>query len=870
MSAQVMLAGERFAYTPNNTPLHTKNGGFGWAAAWTVQNNNVAVPGFHITLAAADSFLSGSAPFLLMGRKLDINTGGAFNSFLTAINGANFIGKPSTTTFWAISLMKKNTASDEVSAYLHNKTDTPFFHDGATHKVGVGYFGAASDSAGKKWWSLKVDNAVFRTNVQIQATQYAKLVLEIANSATNTTLKLRVDATGAAAPPAVLRTVTTNNFIFAYSAMSSYMGDATNIAQMDNIKFATTYSKVIAFASPPPPPPVPTADCKATEIESIRMATCGQSDGSFNVQSNVLGALVSMKNSVTNAVILTSGGLSSAPPPVNFNNLAPGTYALSVISIASNCKDVYKIRIRQDSTTCPTFNANNVLSNDVGVNLNEVVDYDRERAFKNHFKNNRGWQTFTNPANIFNSPGTIGSFTFDVNGYPNEVPKGTNKLFTVVSTNGAFEVGTQYVLKYDGVGDVRMGGVVNNVVSTPNRITFTPTQADAIWVELHASSLGNTVKNIRITRLAAENDNLVTSPFEPDFLAAIAPFKALRFMDWQGTNGSLAVQPTNRTLVDFYSYNTEQMRTGSVVINTPAIRSYGVPWEIMAQLCKTAQKDAWVCVPHNATNAYITAMANSFKTSFAGTTLKVYVEFSNEVWNGQFAQQNAVFNNASIVLPTGANTGAAFTVGIRKYAIRAVQAFNLWHSAWGADKARVIRVLGTQNLNIGVTTQLLTVVKQTEYDAISPSFYFFLRNPNDPFAPAATPVLTSTSSAADIITHANNFFDAQINAYRAQYHLAKFHGKMVVNYEGGQHWLIGDLGGNQNVWAAQINPAIKPLYKRVMRTCSAMGSSLMMTFNLAGQRESQFGSFGHLEFIDNNLTVPASPKYEAIKECALE
>ena len=78
----------------------------------------------------------------------------------------------------------------------------------------------------------------------------------------------------------------------------------------------------------------------------------------------------------------------------------------------------------------------------------------------------------------------------------------------------------------------------------------------------------------------------------------------------------------------------------------------GVPWEIQIALANETGKDVYINVPSNASLAYITNLADLFAYGSNGVTpytsvqadpvwppldpnLKVYIEFSNELWNSR-------------------------------------------------------------------------------------------------------------------------------------------------------------------------------------------------------------------------------------------
>ena len=77
-----------------------------------------------------------------------------------------------------------------------------------------------------------------------------------------------------------------------------------------------------------------------------------------------------------------------------------------------------------------------------------------------------------------------------------------------------------------------------------------------------------------------------------------------------------------------------------------------------------------------------------------GKSQKIYIEFSNEVWNGAYpqfayaqAQGKALWPNADVT---------AFTLNRNWYGMRTAQTCDIWKSVWGSDYSRVHCVLGAQ------------------------------------------------------------------------------------------------------------------------------------------------------------------------------
>lgn len=121
----------------------------------------------------------------------------------------------------------------------------------------------------------------------------------------------------------------------------------------------------------------------------------------------------------------------------------------------------------------------------------------------------------------------------------------------------------------------------------------------------------------------------VTDPplFRPEFLDALRGMSVIRFMDWQATNNSI-----NREWMD---RNTPAAITQNS--STSQGRPQGVAVEYMIALCNEINADAWVCVPHQATDDYIQRMAEAFRDGLEPGR-RAYFEYSNEVWNSQFKQ----------------------------------------------------------------------------------------------------------------------------------------------------------------------------------------------------------------------------------------
>jgi len=103
-------------------------------------------------------------------------------------------------------------------------------------------------------------------------------------------------------------------------------------------------------------------------------------------------------------------------------------------------------------------------------------------------------------------------------------------------------------------------------------------------------------------------------------------------MDWLDTNDSTLKSWDERPLPTDRSWAT-----------------HGVPVEIIAALANRQQADAWINIPHLADDNFVYEFAKSLQRDL-DPKLRVYVEYSNEVWNYQFKQSKWAFEQGKKVV----------------------------------------------------------------------------------------------------------------------------------------------------------------------------------------------------------------------------
>ncbi|MCC7245601.1 MAG: PKD domain-containing protein [Saprospiraceae bacterium] len=576
-----------------------------------------------------------------------------------------------------------------------------------------------------------------------------------------------------------------------------------------------------------------------------QLATCTGNDGRFRV-TNYRNVPLQLRNSGGALIPPTSGNSNL------YNQLAPGQYTLTANG-SNGCKDTFQLYVQRDSNTCPGWSPNPCAMK-IGAGIEGLAYWSTGRPFKDFFKNCGEWITYDlNPpgGNFQWNTNNLQNMPADANGYPTQVPfavpdgSGMNAVRGIFSAVGFVPVGVPLRLLYDGVGVLQLQGAVTVTSNTPGQIDFTVNDEGNIFFNMTFSDVNDHVRNIRVIEVS-NADTYLTQPFRQSFLDKCAPFNTLRFMDWMQTNGNEQVSWANRTLPNHYSQSV-----------TP---HGGVAYEYIIQVANLMHKDIWICIPHQADDNYVTQMATLFRDQL-DPGIRVYIEYSNEVWNWIFAQTSWVDANGpqNISYP-------------RRYVERAQHAFDIWMNVWGGQNTRLKRVLGTQNGYDWVTEEIMAHADQDKYDYISPSWYVGLDHSS-----SGVPNLQALGASAtpeDVLANANNVFTSFYPHWKMVYNTAKLYGKKVVNYEGGQHFTNFTVPPYiQSMYDAQVLPGMYDLYDRMLDSLRRLGSELPLAFVLTGPWESIYGSWGHIFDEDDPAPWNDRPKYQVlldqIGQCAV-
>lgn len=120
-------------------------------------------------------------------------------------------------------------------------------------------------------------------------------------------------------------------------------------------------------------------------------------------------------------------------------------------------------------------------------------------------------------------------------------------------------------------------------------------------------------------------------------------FTATRYMVFTGTNGR---DPDFPALTE---WSDRKLPTDASQVRISSIgKNGGACWEYVIDFANRTQTDAWINVPISASADYVTQLATMLKNDL-DTTLNIYVESSNEVWNTAPGFEQSQYNQAQAV-----------------------------------------------------------------------------------------------------------------------------------------------------------------------------------------------------------------------------
>ncbi len=502
----------------------------------------------------------------------------------------------------------------------------------------------------------------------------------------------------------------------------------------------------------------------------------------------------------------------------------------------------------------------------VGTNLSGVRDWTTELAFIDIFKASRPWISCSISSGEWSDDRTV---DVDENGWVRAL-----KPDQCARTLGLWGVKHypkgRYIVLYDGDGEIDYHWAGSNRLvedeSRPGRhvVDIDPKRSEnGLALVLKRTNPVNPIRNIRVlmpggvcsedfTRWCDDKhpcDSGTCQPFErnyekvifnPQFIDRLRRYSVVRFMKWMEDDKVAIRRWADRPRLEDARWTT-----------------HGVPLEIIVELANRIKAEPWFNMPHRANDDYVRRFAQQVH-GLLDRKSRAWVEFSNEVWNGEFQQHRDVAQCES-----GRGEDGTYAASHLCYAERSSEVFRIWRDAFGKDQTRVVRVLSGQIGSLWASERIMKhkdAYKNADVFAVAPYFGVIAtpKNADEVRAMSVAQILAQTREQS---------LPETLDLVKKQAALARKHGLPLVAYEGGTDFraregLEDDAKLNALFHAASRDPGIGKVYTDALNGWRDAGGQLFIHYvNCMGY--SRWGRWGLLEYI-------SQPREEAPKFDAME
>lgn len=456
----------------------------------------------------------------------------------------------------------------------------------------------------------------------------------------------------------------------------------------------------------------------------------------------------------------------------------------------------------------------------IGINIGEVNYYTEQVVFLDLMKQSYDWGLFSNGR----PPET------DADGWPLALAPGHGAGFnTHIAAPG------RYVILYEGDGEFNVSDGGRPLSGKPGRIEIQLDGPTAAF-RMTRTNPANPIRNIRIVPIEHEHDYEKVI-FHPRFIELVKPFGTLRFLNFLRINGSKLAHWKDRPKTTDWAQGTEK----------------GVALEYAISLCNQVRADCWILIPHMADDDYVRNAARLVRDKL-DPALRVYVEYSNEIWN---------YEQGDWIQQAGERAGmkAEWDTRLRYQARRSKEIFQIFGEV--IQPERLVRVLAGQRWDVRLRTVLDFEDAYKQADAIAIAPYFCGTLGYDENAPLLRTL--NSKQIAQLCLDDVDVIRKELQEFSA---LAKEYHLPLIAYEAGQHLVTGgglhtDTALQQKLDEANRDPVMGQAYERYLETWREGGGENMVLFEFV-RASSFWGRWGLLETMAKG--VEQTPKYKATLE----
>lgn len=529
--------------------------------------------------------------------------------------------------------------------------------------------------------------------------------------------------------------------------------------------------------------------------------------------------------------------------------------------------------------------------NRLGMNTWYLNDWDGSNAFVDLMKHGRPWKDadWTN------------DIPADANGWPTQ--DSSTVLFAGDNVK-ASDFNGLYKVSFEGQADVSalwVDAVVSNKQYDSNAnittcdLTYSVSDKATGGIVFRntkrtASSANNTgITNIRIIRPGYPTDG--TKVFTDAFVNAFQDIGLIRPMEWLTINANSLVSWSERTKPG-YAFAAAPLAPFQVNYPNPLKLeglAAGVALEYIIRLCNEAGSDLWINIPTLANDEYVSNLAklilygsdgvNPYSSSQTNpvypplkSSLKVYVEFSNEIWNTAWGFRSFYLIQDYISrLPSGHpifSGGLTLTSDYDRHtalcrytAYRLGKISELFQQVFGSNEmiSRIRPILATQRGNANETLSIALLWADEYYrkqQGIELNTLFYGAGGNAYYA------VKEASSNIEEFLDPDNYPDVNFKRFnQIDSTWAYNYGLKRVAYEGGLGLDVLKTDGTElltKLQQQQINddPRVQDLVEKTHIAWAQTGGDILVYYCLTGPESWKFA---------NNLSQLDSPKMKGLR-----
>lgn len=508
---------------------------------------------------------------------------------------------------------------------------------------------------------------------------------------------------------------------------------------------------------------------------------------------------------------------------------------------------------------------------EVGMNLDRIVDYSPAWTFTDAFQSSRSWISYSyntaTGATTASPPGT--PIAVDAHGWPTQLSESTDaqgrriqqRLGTMMfdSIDGRYPAGV-YRAEWRGEGTLVWQGdarVAQTGVEPDGThyalLNVAPTRL-GIQLRIDAIDSADPIRDVHVWMPDYQDQAIVReswrpgddhSPFHPLYRERLDPFATVRFIQPQNANSTDEVRWSDRRTLD----HARQAAYATDFQN-------GLAPEYIVQTANELQSNAWIALPHQADDDYIRNLATLVRDQL-DPNLKVYIEWSNEVWNYTPGFDAHPWVRAQVPLP---QHDPAFWPTFYQIAARETKRdFDIWSEVFAGQSHRLVRTVSGQAANSWVARQIVQHMGGA-FDAIACDGYVTFAQPQLARFNADTTVDQVVNALfTEALPHTLEFL-RQHDALAREYSTTLGREIQTLVYEGGV--LLPGTGRpyQQAFLGASRDPRMYELYQQLLDGADQAGVELFNAYVLTDT--SPFADASHLRYMDQ--PIEEAHKYRSL------